>query len=331
MQDFKRRPLHEVSSRAHEIWQEFLAEGAPSSINLDSHSYERTSQNLKDPGRYSYEDAQVSCALYSPRMDSRGFARALLLVMLMRLISNWSEWTRIYFEFTRVYSPLHLCWQHTSSFTSPLIHLPVGAQNPPYSCYTREWMRGQGRIRRKTGREEWQSVFVPGANEASNSMNRWFSRFTVDSTGFKVRWWCVTCNASHWQDITQLCLEGLCCSCQYARVCVTPANHIQYACTVVPWSGLSLIFHHICSSLAHRPQNTHLCGFLYLAGAHIQANEKWQLCTLFAVQHLPRPPVGQKEGELHSLTPVSPLHLTWRARSFCVLHIWLICCFFLMI
>lgn len=59
VQDLKRRPLQEVSSRAHEIWQEFLAEGAPSSINLDSHSYERTSQNLKDPGRYSYEDAQV--------------------------------------------------------------------------------------------------------------------------------------------------------------------------------------------------------------------------------------------------------------------------------
>lgn len=59
VQDLKRRPLQEVSSRAQEIWQEFLAEGAPSSINLDSHSYERTSQNLKDPGRYSYEDAQV--------------------------------------------------------------------------------------------------------------------------------------------------------------------------------------------------------------------------------------------------------------------------------
>ncbi|KAM7402908.1 hypothetical protein PAMA_003705 [Pampus argenteus] len=58
VQDLKRRPLQEVSSRAQEIWQEFLAEGAPSSINLDSHSYERTSQNLKDPGRYSFEDAQ---------------------------------------------------------------------------------------------------------------------------------------------------------------------------------------------------------------------------------------------------------------------------------
>ncbi|MED6245140.1 Regulator of G-protein signaling 6, partial [Ataeniobius toweri] len=58
VQDMKRRPLQEVSTRAQEIWQEFLAEGAPSSINLDSHSYELTSQNLKDPGRYSFEDAQ---------------------------------------------------------------------------------------------------------------------------------------------------------------------------------------------------------------------------------------------------------------------------------
>ncbi|KAM3861192.1 regulator of G-protein signaling 6-like [Diretmus argenteus] len=58
VQDLKRRPLQEVAERAQEIWAEFLAEGAPSSINLDSHSYERTSQNLKDPGRYSYEDAQ---------------------------------------------------------------------------------------------------------------------------------------------------------------------------------------------------------------------------------------------------------------------------------
>ncbi|KAG7274305.1 hypothetical protein CRUP_024000, partial [Coryphaenoides rupestris] len=56
--ELKRRPLQEVALRAQEIWQEFLAEGAPSSINLDSHSYERTSQNLKDPGRYSFEDAQ---------------------------------------------------------------------------------------------------------------------------------------------------------------------------------------------------------------------------------------------------------------------------------
>lgn len=63
VQDLKRRPLQEVASRAQEIWQEFLAEGAPSSINLDSHSYERTSQNLKDPGRYSYEDAQVGRAV----------------------------------------------------------------------------------------------------------------------------------------------------------------------------------------------------------------------------------------------------------------------------
>ncbi|XP_070297742.1 regulator of G-protein signaling 6-like, partial [Salvelinus sp. IW2-2015] len=58
VQDLKRQPLENVAERAEEIWTEFLAEGASSSINLDSHSYERTSANLKDPGRYSYEDAQ---------------------------------------------------------------------------------------------------------------------------------------------------------------------------------------------------------------------------------------------------------------------------------
>lgn len=60
VQDLKRMPQQDVAQRAQDIWAEFLAEGAPSSINLDSHSYERTSQNLKDPGRYCYEDAQVS-------------------------------------------------------------------------------------------------------------------------------------------------------------------------------------------------------------------------------------------------------------------------------
>lgn len=59
VQQLKRMPQQDVGQRAQDIWTEFLAEGAPSSINLDSHSYERTSQNLKDPGRYSYEDAQV--------------------------------------------------------------------------------------------------------------------------------------------------------------------------------------------------------------------------------------------------------------------------------
>lgn len=53
-------PQQDVAQRVQDIWVEFLADGAASSINLDSHSYERTSQNLKDPGRYSYEDAQVS-------------------------------------------------------------------------------------------------------------------------------------------------------------------------------------------------------------------------------------------------------------------------------
>ncbi|KAI6068274.1 Regulator of G-protein signaling 6 [Aix galericulata] len=60
VQDLKKQPLQDVTTRVEEIWQEFLAPGAQSAINLDSHSYEKTSQNVKDPGRYTYEDAQVS-------------------------------------------------------------------------------------------------------------------------------------------------------------------------------------------------------------------------------------------------------------------------------
>uniref|UniRef100_A0A4W3IWX9 Regulator of G protein signaling 7a n=1 Tax=Callorhinchus milii TaxID=7868 RepID=A0A4W3IWX9_CALMI len=56
--DLKKRPIREVPSRVQEIWQEFLASGAPSAINVDSKSYDKTTQNVKDPGRYAFEDAQ---------------------------------------------------------------------------------------------------------------------------------------------------------------------------------------------------------------------------------------------------------------------------------
>lgn len=59
MEDLKKRPIREVPSRVQEIWQEFLAPGAPSAINLDSKSYDKTTQNVKEPGRYTFEDAQV--------------------------------------------------------------------------------------------------------------------------------------------------------------------------------------------------------------------------------------------------------------------------------
>ncbi|RMC00495.1 hypothetical protein DUI87_23106 [Hirundo rustica rustica] len=63
VQDLKKQPLQDVTTRVEEIWQEFLAPGAQSAINLDSHSYEKTSQNVKDPGRYTYEDAQAKAPL----------------------------------------------------------------------------------------------------------------------------------------------------------------------------------------------------------------------------------------------------------------------------
>ncbi|KAM6951903.1 regulator of G-protein signaling 7 isoform 1-T1 [Aplochiton taeniatus] len=58
VQELKKRPIKEVPARVQEIWAEFLASGAPSAINVDSKSYAKTTQNIKDPGRYAFEDAQ---------------------------------------------------------------------------------------------------------------------------------------------------------------------------------------------------------------------------------------------------------------------------------
>ncbi|XP_040188636.1 regulator of G-protein signaling 6 isoform X1 [Rana temporaria] len=74
VQDLKKQPLQEVPKRVEEIWQEFLAPGAQSAINLDSHSFEKTSQNVKDAGRYTFEDAQEH--IYK-LMKSDSYARYL--------------------------------------------------------------------------------------------------------------------------------------------------------------------------------------------------------------------------------------------------------------
>ncbi|XP_044127886.1 regulator of G-protein signaling 6 isoform X1 [Bufo gargarizans] len=74
VQDLKKQPLQEVPKRVEEIWQEFLAPGAQSAINLDSHSFEKTSHNVKDPGRYTFEDAQEH--IYK-LMKSDSYARFL--------------------------------------------------------------------------------------------------------------------------------------------------------------------------------------------------------------------------------------------------------------
>ncbi|XP_034497865.1 regulator of G-protein signaling 6 isoform X3 [Ailuropoda melanoleuca] len=74
VQNLKKQPLQDVAKRVEEIWQEFLAPGAPSAINLDSHSYEITSQNVKDGGRYTFEDAQEH--IYK-LMKSDSYARFL--------------------------------------------------------------------------------------------------------------------------------------------------------------------------------------------------------------------------------------------------------------
>ncbi|KAK0151792.1 Regulator of G-protein signaling 7 [Merluccius polli] len=58
VQELKKRPIREVATLVQNIWQEFLAPGAQSAINVDSKSYAKTTHNIRDPGRYTFEDAQ---------------------------------------------------------------------------------------------------------------------------------------------------------------------------------------------------------------------------------------------------------------------------------
>uniref|UniRef100_A0AAZ3STL1 RGS domain-containing protein n=1 Tax=Oncorhynchus tshawytscha TaxID=74940 RepID=A0AAZ3STL1_ONCTS len=90
--EVKKRPIREVPTRVQEIWQEFLAPGAPSAINVDSKSYDKTTQNVKDPGRYAFEDAQEH--IYK-LMKSDSYSRFLRstfyqeLLQAKKKVNNW--------------------------------------------------------------------------------------------------------------------------------------------------------------------------------------------------------------------------------------------------
>uniref|UniRef100_A0A8C4QGB9 Regulator of G protein signaling 6 n=1 Tax=Eptatretus burgeri TaxID=7764 RepID=A0A8C4QGB9_EPTBU len=58
VQDLKRLPLQRTPQCVIEIWEEFLADGACNAINLDSQTFEQTAQGLKEPNRYTFEEAQ---------------------------------------------------------------------------------------------------------------------------------------------------------------------------------------------------------------------------------------------------------------------------------
>lgn len=82
VEGLKKRPIRDVPVRVQEIWQEFLAPGAPSAINLDSKSYDKTTQNVKEPGRYTFGDAQVGriiCTdMYSVLVEKYGCEKLFL-------------------------------------------------------------------------------------------------------------------------------------------------------------------------------------------------------------------------------------------------------------
>uniref|UniRef100_A0A2I3MXZ1 Regulator of G protein signaling 6 n=1 Tax=Papio anubis TaxID=9555 RepID=A0A2I3MXZ1_PAPAN len=118
VQDLKKQPLQDVAKRVEEIWQEFLAPGAPSAINLDSHSYEITSQNVKDGGRYTFEDAQEH--IYK-LMKSDSYARFLrsnayqdLLLAKKKPESEQGRRTSLE-KFTRSVSSLSVAFPHEKS------------------------------------------------------------------------------------------------------------------------------------------------------------------------------------------------------------------------
>lgn len=92
VQDLKKQPLQDVAKRVEEIWQEFLAPGAPSAINLDSHSYEITSQNVKDGGRYTFEDAQVCLSTQMVRLQSVSLSTSPLqpVTQVQGIIRSWN-------------------------------------------------------------------------------------------------------------------------------------------------------------------------------------------------------------------------------------------------
>lgn len=86
VQELKKRPIREVPTRVQEIWQEFLAPGAPSAINVDSKSYAKTTQNVKDPGRYAFEDAQVQMIQTALKHSWAQLPTGTLLVIRSRVV-----------------------------------------------------------------------------------------------------------------------------------------------------------------------------------------------------------------------------------------------------
>uniref|UniRef100_A0A671M8L4 Regulator of G-protein signaling 7-like n=1 Tax=Sinocyclocheilus anshuiensis TaxID=1608454 RepID=A0A671M8L4_9TELE len=95
VQELKKRPIREVPTRVQEIWEEFLAPGAPSAINVDSKSYGKTTQNnVKDPGRYAFEDAQehiyklMKSDSYSRFIRSSAYQELLQAKKKVKILSN---------------------------------------------------------------------------------------------------------------------------------------------------------------------------------------------------------------------------------------------------
>lgn len=53
----KRLPLRDVNAECEVIWRKFLGSGAEMLVNVDSKTHKITEENMKDPDRWTFDDA----------------------------------------------------------------------------------------------------------------------------------------------------------------------------------------------------------------------------------------------------------------------------------
>lgn len=91
VEDLKGMSKSKVESKAHEIYQEFLAKGAPKEINIDSKTMEITVNNLTKPSRLTFDAAQNHIFLLMKKDSYPRFIRSDHYKTLLALAYNPSK------------------------------------------------------------------------------------------------------------------------------------------------------------------------------------------------------------------------------------------------
>ncbi|PAA50144.1 hypothetical protein BOX15_Mlig015244g1 [Macrostomum lignano] len=76
VQDYKFGPNDQLRSRMTQIFDEFLAPGAPSEINIDSKTMTITQKGMQSPNRFSFEEAQEHIYLLMKKDSYQRFLRS---------------------------------------------------------------------------------------------------------------------------------------------------------------------------------------------------------------------------------------------------------------